>query len=265
MWICIFRRVRWRASAVALLSLVIALTGGARAVFAQPAQPAQLPSSTAAQELLLDGVRAFRGERYEEALALFQRVAERGRSGDIGFYLGMTQHKLGRHLEALLALRAARRHGLREPVADYYQAVSCYRLGMLERARQMFAALSAPPEKPDPATGSAPILGPRLREGAQRFAQALDKAREAGDRRLALLQQHETARARAEVELAAGGPLGALEWFDEAVSSLAQVPQHEDKLPALRQGLLRLRAALHGQPAEAEIAALWSRVSGGAI
>lgn len=261
MWIRIFKRMSWQATTVALTAIVMLLALAEERAFGQPVPK---PSdSAAAQALLLDGVRAFRGERFDEALAIFQRVEAAGQSGDIGFYLGMTLHKLGRHLEALVALRTARRHGLREPVADYYQAVSCYRLGMFERARQIFATLSAQAA----GAAGAPVLGPRLQQGAQRFAQAIDQARNAqpGDKRAGRLQQVELARVQADEQLIAGAKLAALEWLDEATSLLAQVPERAEKLPAMRGSLLRLREALVGQPAAAEIETLWSRVSGGAI
>jgi tetratricopeptide (TPR) repeat protein len=267
MSIRISRRVTGQATAVARLVLVGLVCGPLCKADAAPGQPSSPPPSldrAATQRLLLDGVRAFRGERYEEALNIFQRVEAADPSSDIGFYLGMTQHKLGRHLEALSALRAARRRGLREPVADYYQAVSCYRLGMFERARQSFAALSASFR----GNADAPVLGPRLQQGAQRFIQALEAARatpEPEGKRQGLLLRYEAARTQADQQLSGGSAAAALEWLDEAVGILAQVPDRAEKLPALRKSLLRLREALRGQPAEPEIAAQWSRVSGGPI
>lgn len=227
------------------------------------AQPASSSGIAATQLLLLDGVRAFRAERYDEALTIFQRVEASEPSSDIGFYLGMTQHKLGRHLEALITLRAARRRGLREPVADYYQAVSCYRLGMFERARQAFAALGV-------RGADTPLLGPRLQQGAQRFSQAIDAARSAelGNRRQAQLTRLETARSRTDEQLAAGSSFGAFEWFTEAVEILALIPQgveRAEKLQLLRPSFLRLREALRDKPVEAELTSLWVRVSGGEL
>lgn len=246
------RPLQWRAIGVAplLFGFVLALL-----CETVTAQPAATISSAATQLLLLDGVRAFRAERYEEALAIFHRVEARQPSGDIDFYLGMTQHKLERHLEALVTLRAARRRGMREPVADYYQAVSCYRLGMFERARQGFATLATQRRSDD-----APILGPRLQQGAQRFAQATDSARS-----VELATRYAAAHSRTGEQLSSGNPTAALEWFHEAVEILAQIPTDRAKqLPSLRPIFLRLREALRGKPAESDITALWSRVSGGA-
>lgn len=264
----ILKPMKWRATGVAPLLLGSVLELLCTAAAAQPASPAPATAtnnSAAAQLLLLDGVRAFRAERYEEALAIFHRVEVSQPSGDIGFYLGMTQHKLERHLEALVMLRAARRRGMREPVADYYQAVSCYRLGMFERARQGFATLSAAGR----GSADAPLLGPRLQQGAQRFAQAIGAASttEIADKRQAQLTRYETALRRTDEQLASGSALAALEWFHEAVEILALIPQGVDraeKLPSLRSSFLRLREGLREKPAEADLTALWLRVSGGA-
>ncbi len=94
---------------------------------------------------LLDGVRAFRAEQFESALLYFRRVEQQSARPDIGMYLGMVLHKLGRHAEALAAFRSARRALVQESVADYYDAVSCYRLGLYERSRVGFAALLSCP------------------------------------------------------------------------------------------------------------------------
>lgn len=133
---------------------------------------AQEPASTesAVQTLLLEGVRSFRAEQYDAALAMFHRVEQTSSRSDIGLYLGMVLHKLGRHGEALAAFRQARRAGVQEPIADYYDAVSCFRMGLYQRARSGFAQLLSATD-----AGPAPQLGPRLREGAQKFAVAIEK------------------------------------------------------------------------------------------
>lgn len=156
---------------------------------------------------LLRGVRAFRAARYEEALAIFRRVGSQGEVREIGFYLGTTLHKLGRHEEALVAFRAAARAGLREPVAAYYQAVSCYRLGMLQRARLGFASLVQGEASP----------GPRLREGARRFLHSIEAALPGlppGPRYAAVLAHAQAALPAPE----------AIEWLEEAVLLLPQLP-----------------------------------------
>jgi tetratricopeptide (TPR) repeat protein len=225
----------------------------------------------AAQALLLHGVRAFRAERYDEALRIFRQVEAEDPPRDIGFYLGMALHKLGRHLDALVAFRAAHRAGLYEPVADYYQAVSCYRLGMLERARQGFSGLIAPRASDALPSGLSdaptPILGPRLSQGAQRFLQAIDQSisqasaeAEPTSQRQALLGR------RYEAAIGAARSLpdeAALEWLDEAARLLPQLAERGDKLPNLRQQLVRLRDALHGKPAEADVLSLLTLLGAG--
>lgn len=184
------------------------------------------PDAPFDQELLL-GVRAFRAEHYEEALQIFRRVEATAKVPEIGFYLGTTLHKLGRDAESLSAFRAARARGLDESLSDYYQSVSCYRLGMLERARQGFERLLTP------AADGAPRVGPRLLQGTRRFLLSIEAASEkapAAPRYAAVLERSATAPAAA-----------ALEWLDEAVLLSARVPEAERQLPRLRDLLGRLR------------------------
>src|SRR5260370_12233633 len=68
----------------------------------------------------LAGARAFRAQRYDEALVEF-RDAERARSNPLlGLYLGPTLYKLGRYAEARAVLAQMRRRGTRDAVAEYY-------------------------------------------------------------------------------------------------------------------------------------------------
>jgi hypothetical protein len=245
---------------VALLAVQVSASG----VLAQegPTDGKNGKSGAVDQELLLDGVRAFRSEKYEEALRLFRRIESEQQPADIGFYVGTTLHKLGRHLEAVVAFRAARRAGLREPVVDYYLSVSCYRLGMLARARRGFAALVVPAAQPAPSDGAdAPVLGPRLQQGAQRFLAAVDQALvdsapATAPRPGLLARRQEAARLEAESQLAAGNDAAALEWLDEAAQLLVGLPERNEKLPALRQQLSRLRAGPYGKSAEADLLAI---------
>ncbi|MCS6915536.1 MAG: hypothetical protein RMK29_00485 [Myxococcales bacterium] len=175
------------------------------------------------QHELLRGVRAFRAERYEEALAIFRRLEAQGEVREIGFYVGTTLHKLGRHEEALGAFRAAARAGLREPVAAYYQALSCYRLGMLQRARLGFASLVQGEASP----------GPRLREGARRFLQHIEAALPGlppGPRYAAVL-------AHAQAMLPGHE---AIEWLEEAVLLLPYLPDRRVAAERVRALLERL-------------------------
>lgn len=233
---------------------------------AQPADAGAGPDSAATQALLLDGVRAFRAEHYEDALRIFKRVEADKSPADIGFYLGMVLHKLGRHAEALTVFRAAHRAGLREPVADYYQAVSAYRLGLFGRARQGFQALLACSEQPaacpaSPSGATAPMLGPRLQQGARSFLQAVELALTEtvdGSSRPLLLRRYEIALGRATA-LPAGSEDEALEWLDEAVQLFGQLPERATLLPGLRQALQQLGEALRGKPAAADVKMLWAQ------
>ncbi|MFO0577192.1 MAG: hypothetical protein U1A78_24565 [Polyangia bacterium] len=260
------------------LALLSALSG-ARAQSAEPASPdpaspspaqSQAQSQAQTQLLLLDGVRAFRAEQYDSALVLFRRIESAAARPDIGFYLGMVLHKLGRHGEALVAFRAAQRAGLSESVADYYRAVSCFRLGQLERARAGFRALLQP--SPAPGAGgpdpAAPPLGPRLLQGAERFVAAIERAApsspdparpETEPRRRfeAALQKADSLTVQSDAE--------AQEWLEEAallVPALAE-PERAAALTRFHAILARVQKAAHGPAAAVrttELGALWQSV-----
>jgi len=224
---------------------------------------AQEPGDAQMQSLLLNGVRAFRAEQYDGALAIFRRVEQQSARPDIGMYVGMALHKLGRHAEALSAFRAARRGGLAESVADYYDAVSCYRLGMYERARVGFSALLAEPEP----QGSPP-LGPRLREGAERFLAATERsAPQRPDP--ARPEQFPSRRLEAALkqasELHPVRGLEGTEWLEEAALLLPLVP-HTERTPyqlRFQELLTTLQQALSGPTAaqrSVELTAVSQRV-----
>jgi tetratricopeptide (TPR) repeat protein len=251
-----------RSAGAALLLLALWLLPARSA-----AQPAEA-NEARLQAQLLDGVRAFRAEQYESALEIFRRVEGAASRPDIGFYLGMALHKLGRHAEALSEFRAAHRSGLREPVADYYRAVSCYRMGLYERARAGFRALLQPPAS-DPA--GAPQLGPRLLQGAERFLAALDRATatpgegaapDPGQRLEGALQKADAASARSDAE--------AQEWLEEAALLLGALPAAERAaaLPKFQAVLARVQQAARGPAAPvrtSELGALLQRVSVGSL
>lgn len=257
------------------LALVGPGLGLARAQTAEPASadaasPSQAQSQVQIQAQLLDGVRAFRAEQYDSALVLFRRIESASARPDIGFYLGMVLHKLGRHGEALVAFRAAQRAGLSESVADYYRAVSCFRLGQFERARAGFRALLGPSTAPGAGSTDpyAAPLGPRLLQGAERFVTAIDRAApsspdparpETEPRRRfeAALQKADSLAAKSNAE--------AQEWLEEAallVPALAE-PERAAALTSFHAVLARVQQAAHGPAAAVrttELGALWQSV-----
>lgn len=220
--------------------------------------------AVAAQQQLLEGVRLFRAEQYEDALRVFQKVDTEDQPTDIGFYLGMALHKLGRHAAALAAFRSAQRSGLHEPVADYYSAVSCYRLGMYTRARRGFAALVG---TGSPSATAVPPLGPRLQQGARSFLAALQQAAVeptadggAASHRL----RYERARQAAERSLASDDSDSALEWLDEALLVLEETPDPRERAEhseELRQALSRLRSKPGFHLRSADVHALEQRLA----
>lgn len=191
------------------------------------------------QTALLAGVRAFRAEHYDEALQTFRAIADQRSVPEIGFYLGTTLHKLGRHGEALVAFRAARRAGLRETIVDYYEAVSCYRLGMFERARHGFSVLLQAPEDQ---------VGPRLREGATRFLRALN----------------DVPSPQSRYELALSGAATAssesTEWLEEALRLWRRLPHDAQRDAVLQRLIGRLPPEDRG-----ELAPLWRCPAAGGL
>lgn len=248
-----------RRAAILWVAGVFIATGVSQAA-AERAEPRATPSHSvvrsetadaATQALLLDGVRAFRAERYDDALHIFHQVESQHLLADIGFYQGMALHKLGRHAEALSAFRAAHRQGLSEPIADYYQAVSCYRLGMMARALREFSALQ-PQER---ARVAAPPLGPKLMLGVQQFLRAIEQAGfSAGDAQGAAPRAQPAAAALfstrvpmafAGAEAALGrSPQEALEWLDEAAELLVLVRASSPDRGRFRDLLLRVLGAV---------------------
>lgn len=190
-------------------------------------------ASPEAQALLLSGVRAFRAEHFEEALQLFRRASSEHGVLDIGFYEGMSLHKLGRHAEALAAFRAAHRAGLREPIADYYAAVSSFRLGMYARAQHEFLALAA-----------TPALGPRLAQGAQLFLRSIERSglRPAiGQSSAPLLTERlDAALGQADAALSPPSP-ELIEWLTEAAELLALSPERGAAFERFQQLVARVQ------------------------
>lgn len=222
------------------------------------------PSDPQRQLQLLEGVRLFRAEQYEDALRVFQKVDAEEQPADIGFYLGMVLHKLGRHAPALAAFRSARRSGLREPVADYYSAVSCYRLGMATRARRGFTSLVSGESS---APGSAPPLGPRLQQGARNFLHALqlaatDAVPDAGAAPTRL--RIERSRQAAESALASDDADTTLEWLEEAILNLEEISDprvRAEQSEELRAVLGRLRTKLGSRVRSTDVNALEQRLA----
>lgn len=130
---------------------------------------------------LLEGVRAFRSDRYEEALSRFREVERDGGASDLALYLGPTLFKLGRYREAEVILARQHRAGPRDAVAEYYLGLTYHRLGLLRLARAVFATIDVRD------------AGPKLAEGAARFIAAID-ARQLPTAELArLLDEADTA------------------------------------------------------------------------
>ncbi len=231
----------------------------------RPAKVAPNKAEPQASQLqLLEGVRLFRAEQYEAALRIFQTVGGDDPPADIGVYLGMVLHKLGRHLHALSAFRSAQRSGLREPVADYYAAVSCYRLGMSTRARQAFSALLAVPAG---ASATQLTLGPRLQQGARNFLAVLrqpsaDSAPDGGT--LIYRQRLELARQNIDRLFLSDDIEGALEWLDEATQLLDEVSDSQERTERaddLRHALQRLRSKASSRMRSADLPALEQRLA----
>ncbi|MSP61563.1 MAG: hypothetical protein EXR72_14735 [Myxococcales bacterium] len=138
-----------RPTPIALLLLLVATASGERA-------------SDPREAHLFAGVRAFRADRFAEALDQFREVERAGGARQLGLYLGPTLFKLERYPEARAVLAARQRAGPPDGVADYYLALTYHRLGLSRLARLVFASIHGAE------------AGPRLAEGAARFIAAID-------------------------------------------------------------------------------------------
>jgi len=118
---------------------------------------------TATARHLLLGVRAFKAERYDEALVELRVVARAPDApADLAFYLGPTLFKLQRYDEALAVFAASR--ATPDALTDFYRGQTYYQLRLFRKARTVFSELRA--------RG----LGPALHEAAGRYIALVDAA-----------------------------------------------------------------------------------------
>lgn len=113
-----------------------------------------------ARHLLL-GVRAFKAERYAEALVELRLVSRAPDApADLAFYLGPTLYKLQRYDEALAVFAASR--AAPDALTAFYLGQTYYQLRLFRKARAVFAELRARD------------LGPALHDAAGRYVAAVD-------------------------------------------------------------------------------------------
>ena len=157
---------------------------------------------------LLQGVRAFKAERYDEALVELRVVARAADApADLAYYLGPTLYKLQRYDEALAVFVASR--AAPDALTDFYLGQTCYQLRLFRKARSVFAELRA--------RG----LGPALHEAAGRYISLVDATYQAPPPAGSIDYYVSEGIARA-----ASAPAVAAEYLDEArqVESLARAP-----------------------------------------
>jgi uncharacterized protein HemY len=167
---------------------------------------------------LLQGVRAFKAERYDEALVELRMVA-RGPNApaDLAYYLGPTLYKLHRFDEALAVFLASR--AAPDALTDFYLGQTYYQLRLFRKAHALFADLRA--------RG----LGPALHEAAGRYIALVDATYQAPPQAGSIDYYLSEGVARA-----ASTPVVAGEYLDEArqVEALAREPhRHLEILEAL--------------------------------
>ena len=66
-------------------------------------------------DLLGQGIKEYKSENYEEALAVLTQAQAAGANGTVSYYLGMTCKRMGDYRAALHHLENARRLGTTEP------------------------------------------------------------------------------------------------------------------------------------------------------
>lgn len=115
------------------------------------------PGAPEADLRLLQGARAFREARYEEALVEF-RVALALGAAPAGPYLAATLVQLRRPEEAVEAFAASGAE--RDVLLDYYFAIACYEANLYLAADRLLVRVAA-------------RAGPRLAERAERIRAAI--------------------------------------------------------------------------------------------
>lgn len=159
---------------------------------------AELRADSSTPRHLLQGVRAFKAGRYDDALVELRLVARAADApADLAFYLGPTLYKLKRYEEALVVFATSR--AAPDALTEFYRGETCYQLRLYRKARAVFEALHT--------RG----LGPALDEAAARYIAAVDAAYKlppaTGSIDYYLAQG---------LELAGGDPVLAAEYLDEA-------------------------------------------------
>src|SRR5947209_19249129 len=104
--------------------------------------PARARADDATSRHLLAGVRAFKAQRYEEALVelrVVQRAADA--PADLAFYLGPTLVKLGRDREAIGVFVTSRAPS--DALAEFFLGEAYYHARLYRKARGVFGALRA--------------------------------------------------------------------------------------------------------------------------
>lgn len=74
------------------------------------------------EDLLSQGIREYKGENYEEALATLTQAEGTGTNGTVSYYLGMTYKRMGDHRTALRYLTEAQQLGTNE--AGLYREIA---------------------------------------------------------------------------------------------------------------------------------------------
>lgn len=170
-----------------------------------------------ARHLLL-GVRAFKAERYDEALVELRLVARAPDApADLAFYLGPTLYKLQRYDEALAVFAASRTAP--DALTEFYRGQTYYQLRLFRKARAVFAELRSRD------------LGPALHDAAGRYLAIVDAAYQAPPAAATIDYYLD-----AGVERAGRDPVVAAEYLDEArqVEALAAQPhRHVEIVEAL--------------------------------
>jgi hypothetical protein len=195
-----------RIPCAAIIALGLALSGSGEL---------RADDGATARHLLL-GVRAFKAERYAEALVELRLVARTADApADLAFYLGPTLYKLQRYDEALAVFAASR--AAPDALTSFYRGQTYYQLRLFRKAHAVFAELRA--------RG----LGPALQDAAGRYLAAVDAAYQAPPAAASI--DYYLAEG---LERAATDPILAAEYLDEArqVEALAAQPHRRAEIVA---------------------------------
>lgn len=182
-------------------------------------------ASPQADEHLLAGAKAFRAERYADALVEFRVAETLGAGPGARYYIAASLQKLGRAEEAVEAFAYAEETAPheRDALLDYYHALACYDVKLYTCADRLLSAVGE---------RSGPRIGDMAAQVRKSLAPLLAAAPTPGNTDWYLAHATEAQRANR--------PRLAKAFLEEAVALASRDPSHHREAEAqARLGALK--------------------------